>query len=393
MTIALWFFGAYVIAGSLYWLLNAVMALQVIRGVALLDDAPLPQELAWPRISLIVPACNEANTLEPAMASRLREDYPDLEIILVDDRSSDGTDKIVDRIAASDSRVKALHITMLPVGWLGKVYAMHRGVQVATGEWFLFSDADVHFTPGTLRRAIAHYRQRGLDHLAAFPRVESAGFWLDVAIAGFIRLFLLGIRPWAIEDPWTNAHIGIGAFNLVRRMAFERTQGFEWLKLDLGDDVALGMMLKRNGARSGMVNAALHVSVCWYDSLAQMARGSERGGFTVLARFSLLRALVLGTVMLCLELSPFVALLPMGLPVLQAVGGITAVLALAAATALNAWARRPVLPALLLPVASIVLVGFVIRAGYLGWRRGGIVWRGTFYQTQMLRKGARVRFP
>ncbi len=393
MTIFTRFVVAYTIAGGLYWLLNAWAALRTILVVPRLEHQQPPDPPAWPKVSLIIPACNEADTLEAAMTSRLAEDYPDLEFVLIDDRSTDGTGPLVDRLAASDPRVQPLHITALPDGWLGKVHALHRGTRLATGDWLLFTDADVHFAPGTIRRTIAYCLQRNLDHLAAFPAIESAGFWLDIAVAGFVRLFFLGIRPWAIEDPDSSAAVGIGAFNLVRRAALDRTEGFEWLRLELGDDVALGMLLKRSGARSSVINATRHISVRWYSSLRQMALGSERAGYTVLSRFSFLRAILLGIAMLAMELAPFVSLLCFTLPSVQTVGFVTAVIALVSGATMSLWARRPILPALLLPIESILLVGFVIRAGYLGWRRGGIIWRGTLYRTEQLRAGARVRFP
>ncbi len=393
MTVVAWLLAAYVVSGGLYWLLNALVAVRTIRAVPRLEDLCPPDPSAWPKVSLVIAACNEADTIEAAMASRLAEDYPNLEFVLVDDRSTDDTGRIIDRIAAADPRVKALHVRSLPDGWLGKVHAMHQGVQVATGDWLLFTDADVHFAPGTIRRTVANCLHRNLDHLAAFPAMESSTFWLDVVMAGFLRLFFLGIRAWAVEDPASKACIGIGAFNLVRREAFDRTEGFPWLKLELGDDVALGMLLKSRGGRSSVVNARRHVSVRWYTSVRQMARGAERGGYTVLARFSLIRAIGLGAAMLALELAPFAALFALGMPALQVAGAAIAVLALATTLAMSLWADRPILPALLLPVASAILAGFVLRAGWLGYRRGGILWRGTLYRTEVLRAGARVQFP
>lgn len=439
----MWLLTACAACGAVYWLLNVYATVRILRAVPLLSDpadagchgrivgshavpqpptashvagvphsspaatsadrgtAPLAglegafaaNRFACPKVSVIIPACNEADTLDAAMASRLADDYPNLEFILIDDRSIDDTGAIVDRIAATDPRVRPLHIDQLPEGWLGKVHALHRGVRLAAGEWLLFTDADVHFAPGMIRLAVAHAQRRRLDHLAAFPAVVSAGLWLDVTLAGFLRLFLLGTRAWAVEDPRSRASIGIGAFNLVRRDAFEQTEGFPWLKLEIGDDVALGTLLKRSGFRSGLVNARDHLSVRWYGSVREMAVGSERGGFTVLSRFRLRGAILAAAVLLALEWSAFLPLLAFGAPTLQLAGALLTGLALGSAVTLSAWGRRPILPALLLPVASFVLAGFVLRAGYLGWRRGGICWRGTLYTTDTLRAGARVRFP
>src|SRR6185369_5444580 len=102
-----------------------------------------------------VPACNEAGTIETALASLLAQDYPGLEIVLVDDRSSDGTGVIIDRLAASDPRISAIHVRDLPIGWLGKVHALQRGLERVRGALVLFTDADIYFAPGSLRRAVS----------------------------------------------------------------------------------------------------------------------------------------------------------------------------------------------------------------------------------------------
>src|SRR6185295_13223770 len=139
-----------------YWAFSLVNALRVVRAVPVLEDVDPPQPLRWPKLTLVIPARSEAAELEGALETRLREDYPDLQLVVVDDRSTDETGAILDRIAARDGRVVPVHVTELPRGWLGKLHAMHQGVQRASGEWILFTDADVHFQPGTLRRAVAY---------------------------------------------------------------------------------------------------------------------------------------------------------------------------------------------------------------------------------------------
>ena len=140
------------VVSSLTWAASLYATLRTIRAVPLLRDDASPEPARWPRVSLIVPARDEARDLERAVRTRLTDDYPNLQVILVDDRSTDGTGAIADRLAADDPRVKVVHVTELPAGWLGKLNALHRGVAEADGEWLLFSDADIEFAPGTLRR-------------------------------------------------------------------------------------------------------------------------------------------------------------------------------------------------------------------------------------------------
>ena len=248
---------SYVVLGLAYWLYSLVAVIRVVRTVPRLASLTPRDDGRWPRVSHIVPACNEADQLGTAVRSRLEEGYPDAEFLLVNDRSTDDTGVLCDRFAATDARVRVLHIDDLPPHWLGKVHALHRGTRLATGDWLLFSDADVHLRPGTLRRAITYCEQHGLDHLAVFPDIWRGTRMLDITLAMFLRLSCLAIRPRALADPRSRAAIGCGAFNLVRRSAFARTPGFEGLRLDVVDDVALGQMLKQHGARSGVMNGHL----------------------------------------------------------------------------------------------------------------------------------------
>ena len=130
-----------------------------------------------PTLSVLVPACNEASTLERAMQSLLAMDYPRLEIIAVNDRSTDGTGELLERLAAANPRLRVRHVTALPSGWLGKNHALHIASQEATGDWLLFTDADVVYTPDALLRAVSYARRVGADHLVVSPRIDTCDFW------------------------------------------------------------------------------------------------------------------------------------------------------------------------------------------------------------------------
>jgi cellulose synthase/poly-beta-1,6-N-acetylglucosamine synthase-like glycosyltransferase len=256
-----------------------------------LDELRPPDPPSWPSLSVVVPACNEARTIERALASLLAQDYPGLEIVLVDDRSSDGTGAIMERLAASDRRISTIHVRELPAGWLGKVHALQRGLERARGELVLFTDADIHFAPGALRRAIAWVEDRRLDHLAVLAEVRQSSFWVGVCLWSAFRGIVTLARPWEAMDPRSTKAIGTGAFNLVRRAAFERTPGFEWLRLEVADDIGLGLMMKRSGGRPGLVLGRGQVLSEAYPKLADAVRGLEKNGFAQAARFSAWRGL------------------------------------------------------------------------------------------------------
>ena len=156
MIIAKIFFAIFIVLGAFYWIVQLVCTLRLIASVRTVTKLPYKDLKKWPRVSVIIPARNEADTIKAAMRSRLESDYPNLEIILIDDRSTDNTPEIIEEIAQTDSRVKAIHIKELPKAWIGKLYAMHTGAKIASGAWLLFSDADVHIASGTLKRVISY---------------------------------------------------------------------------------------------------------------------------------------------------------------------------------------------------------------------------------------------
>ena len=386
--------GAYVMVGLLYWTWTARAGV-CVRALPRLSEADPPQPGRWPRLSIVVPACDEGDTIEPAARTLLATEYPDVEIVLVDDRSTDETGEIIDRIAAEDDRVRAIHVAELPEGWLGKVHALDRGLRECCGEYVLFTDADVHFTPPAFRTMIAYCLDEGLDHVAGFPGLWPTSLLVDSAISVFIRQFMLVTRPWEVVDAESDLVLGIGAMNLVRREAFEATEGFEWLRLEVADDFGLGMMMKRSGAKCAVVTAGEEVKLQWYRTLGEAARGAEKGYATV-SNFSLARTFAMAGILLLLELSPLLCLAPLLHPELRLIGwagvGMAAVF-VGAVLLWSRWGRQPVWPGLIAPLTAPILAALTIRAGLLGRRRGGVCWRGTLYTTDTLRAGKRVDFP
>jgi hypothetical protein len=375
---------------ALYWAVSLVLAVRTRRAVRELAGLHPAEPAVYPRLSMIIPACNEAETLQAAVESRLADDYPALEVALVDDRSTDATGEIVDRIAARDPRVKALHVQTLPEGWIGKLNAQAVGQRASSGEWLLFTDADVHVAPGTLRRAIAWAEERHLDHLALMPSLVSPSFWLSVVLSCVVRAILFGARVWAVEDPKSSAFMGVGAFNLVRRSAWEMTGGFEWLRLEPVDDMGLGLLMKESGFRSGLASGRGLVWVEWYPSVRAMAVGGERATFSSCG-YSLSRTLAIAAASAITELGFLAALAPAVGPMGRVLGLATLLVALGTSLYVNSWTGLPLPAALLFPIGSAIQTAALVRAGILGALRGGIVWRGTLYPTALLKAGRRVK--
>ncbi|HEX4416847.1 MAG TPA: glycosyltransferase family 2 protein [Kofleriaceae bacterium] len=375
------------IASAVYWGLATLSAILLQRGVPLLERLAPPTPQRWPRVSVVIPACNEAATIEAALRSRLGEGYPDAEYLVVDDRSTDGTGEIIDRLAIEDARVVPLHVRELPAGWLGKVHAMHVALGRATGEYVLFSDADVHHARGTLQRVVAHCEQHAIDHVAAFPTVWSTAFWVDAAMTTFLRILIVASRAWKVADPRSRISIGGGVFNLVRRTALERAGGLAPLAMEVVDDAGLGQLLKWSGARACVVNARGFVKLAYYTSVREAVLGMEKNAFAAIGRFDVARfAIVLGSIC-TLELAGPIAL---GLGVAPLLAGATVGLALATQLAIARWIDRPVGSALLSPFGVVLFAFGGMRSMILTFRRGGIAWRGTHYPLAALRAGRRL---
>jgi hypothetical protein len=245
---------------------------------------------------------------------------------------------------------------------------------------------------GAIARAITYVEDHHLSHLALFPEFYSAGLLLDAATSAFARSVCVSGRIWQIEDETKSPGFGSGGFNLVRRETLERSKGFEWLRMEVCDDAALGHLLKKEGNRSAFLNGRDYMGVYFYETLGGLARGTERACWTVIGGFSLLRMCALAVLMGLLELSPFIALIPVGVAWLP-LAAVSLLLASYGSTiVVNLWLTRFQPGMLLWPLGIVLAMVLMVRAGMLGRLRNGIYWRGTFYSTDQLKAGQRLRF-
>lgn len=385
IAIALW-----ATAGSILWIAGHARIAWIVRRFRELRACAAPDPPAWPRLSVVLAARDEGEHLEAAARTLLSQDYPDLEIVLVDDRSTDGTPAIVRRLAADDPRVVAVRVDALPPGWLGKVHALHVGTGRATGAFTLYTDADVHFAPGVLRRAVAHAIDAGLDHLAVGPEVRAGSLLHRAATAAFLGTFSLGVRAHRIEDPKADAYAGVGAFNLVRREAFDRTPGFPWLRMEVLDDVGLGLLMHRAGARGSLLFGRGLLAIDWYPSFTAMARGLEKNLFAAVGRYSATRLTAIALLGLAFLAAPLLAL-SVPVPAVRALGVLALAANVVSASVARTRSHLPFAALLLAPVGQLCLLLFATRSAWACLSRGGVVWRDTFYPLDALRKGQRVR--
>ncbi len=366
----------------------AVLTYGLVRSMfALTRLAQLPREplSSWPRVSIIIPARNESEHLRSALRAKLADGYPALEVVVVDDRSTDDTGEVAAQLAREDARVQRVRVSELPEGWLGKVHALQRGVERATGEWILFSDADVHLAPDTLTRLIAHAERQGLDHIAALPEIVTRGPLIAPALSTFFRMVIAFGRVWAVSDPRSSAAIGIGAFNLFRRSALDRGPGLAWLRMEIGDDMAFGLLLKATGARQAAVVAGDAVSLAFYPSARAMVRALEKNGAA--APFPVILA---GQVFLLLAEWGFLAALAFGTPLQRQLATALWLVGAAVQLAAARWLSLPRWPSLVPFLGVLPLTFAMARSALLAFVRGGVMWRGTLYPTAAVRAGMRL---
>jgi glycosyltransferase involved in cell wall biosynthesis len=371
------------------WVYHTVAAR---RGVSQIADLTQPEYAVGeatklPRVSIIVPARNEAAMIENAMHSLLTIDYPDYEVIAVDDRSEDATGAILDRLKAEcGSRLVVVHVRELPPRWLGKTHAMWSAARAATGEWILFSDADVVHAPEALRRAVHYAVQEQADHMVLLPTMlmESAGERMMIPF--FQTMFIFAFRPWKVRDPKARDSIGVGAFNLIRRAAYEKIGTYESMRLSVVDDMRLGEKVKQAGLASRVAFGEGMVTVRW----AVGARGVVQNltkNFFAQVRYNVAFAIAASCGLLWLHLGPW-----LGTAFAPGWSRVGYAVALGSVVAVYAGMGRRLKIGkgyvLLHPVASVVMVFTLLRSAAVTLARGGVEWRGTFYSLQKLKRNS-----
>lgn len=364
-----------------------LMSLATVRGLFLLKrlaDIAIPAAMPLPSISIVAAARNEERNVRAGVTSLLKLDYPNLEVVFVNDRSTDRTGQILAEAAAADARLKIATVTDLPDGWLGKNNALQRGARACRGDYILFTDADVVMDPTALKRAMAYASERALDHLAIGPLAVMPGAMLNMFIVGFTIFFNLFTRPWDVRNPKSKAHVGIGAFNLIKRTVYEQIGGHEQIRLRPDDDLKLGKVIKKNGFRSDFLVGAPMISVEWYASVGELIRGLEKNSFAGCDyNLGIVGAGMLAQIWLFQW--PFAALFVAHGIALAAYA--VAVLLLIGMGVIAARAQRmPVVYALGLPLTSVLFVYIVLRSTILNLIRRGITWRGTFYPLALLKQ-------
>ncbi len=348
------------------------------------DFAPLPAEQCA-SVSILVAARDEAQKFPQALESLGAVDYPRLEVVAVDDRSTDATGAILDELAVRLPRIRPIHIRELPAGWLGKPHALQQAYEASGGDWLVFTDADVRFAPELLRRAMNLALAKNLDHLSLMPRTDMHTVGEKIACTSWMLGFASFVQPWKASDPRSRQYIGVGAFQLIRREVYEAIGTHRRLAMEVVDDMKLGKLVKLGGYRSGVALAEHWLGLHWQDGLVNIIRGLTKNTFAALG-YKLEVVFLAGFAQFCFSILPFLAL-----PFVSGAGFWFALAACAVPVlgqaAVCRHAQVSPLYGLTHPLGALIMEYILLRSTVVTLWHGGVTWRETFYPLEQLRKG------
>ena len=364
------------------WLRRSIGA---VTGMARLADLTRPE---WdrppvlsgelPRVSVVVPARNEGAKVEECLRSLLAQDYPELDICAVDDRSSDATGSIMDRLQTEfPGKLDVIHISELPSGWLGKTHAMWRGAAATDSDWILFTDGDIIFRPDALRRTLVYAEVTRCDHLVIFPTLimHSVGEKMMLGFFGLASSLLL--RSWKVHDPRAKDHVGAGAFNLIRRIAYEDLGTYQTLRMEVIDDLKLGQAVKEHGFTQDCVRGPGLIELRWAEGAFGVVRNLQKNMFSLL-RFSWPLAVLASMGAMIYHLGPWV-----GIFCAPGVSKLGFAIALFSVALLYGRVSRRFHVSswyvLTHPIAALMFVYTLLNSAVSSVVHGGVLWRGTTY--------------
>jgi glycosyltransferase involved in cell wall biosynthesis len=343
------------------------------------DQAILPDK-QLPSVSILFSALNEEKNLPAALQTLQQLNYPRLNIIAVNDRSTDNTAAILEKYHLQDPRLQIQHIQHLPAEWLGKNHALHQASLQAQGEWLLFTDADVLMHPDTITKAISYALMHGIDHLTIYEHHLRHRFWLTLLLFGSYITYCFSVKPWRARYRWSKRYVGHGAFNLVRREAYLACGGHRNIALECLDDMALAKLLKTKGYQQDIVNGRDLISREWYSSMVDMMNGLKKNSF---AYFNYQYSLFFRDSIFALIffLWPLIAVATQTHVVqwlnLINIGFLSSIVA--TEFRLSKWY------AFLYPIAICLLLYTTCQSVISTFKNNGVIWRDTFYPLKMLK--------
>ncbi len=380
-----------IVAGLLtcyWWIHLAATAARAARRRFLLEPGthPLPPPGAAPRISALIPARDEVQVIEGCLRSLLAQDHPLLEVIVLDDGSTDGTGAVVDGLAARDPRLRRVAGAPLPPGWKGKNWALHQAAAAAGGDWLLLLDADVTLHPEAVRQAAGEAAAGRLDMVSWFASLELRTFW-ERSLMPFIADFIVLFSPLdRVNDPADDHCIANGQFILVRKRVYDAVGGHAAIRGSIIDDVSLARAVKGAGWRFRMLIAPRLMRTRMYATAADIWNGWAKNFYAAMQRRADLAAAAVAYLLLS-GVAPAV-LLPLAVASAAAghwgwFEGLSAAAA-AGVVAYRSFTHRldPGFPwphILLHPLQALALAGIIIDSAARGRGLRTTTWKGRSY--------------
>jgi chlorobactene glucosyltransferase len=377
----------------LFWVGLGIFWFWNLRGTKILtaEEQGQPPE-RWPRVSILVPARNEEAVLASCLESLLKLDYPEFDILLVDDDSRDRTGEIADDYARrpdAAGRLRVIHNRELPAGWSGKVHALSLAAQAATGEWLLATDADVVFNPAVLRAAMRRAVSEGADLLSLGLEFEYGSFWEKIILPAFTLLLSTLFPLRQVNSSRSRRAIAAGAFILMRAAEFRALGGYERMRQTLVEDLRTAELFKRGGRRIRFIPSRGLLTTRMYANAGELFEGLSRSAFEG-AGFSLLKVLAGLAAGFLTAILPWAVALGLGLErVLSGRSAHGAALTLAIVACLFSalvysplliYLRVSPLYALVLPLAAIFYSAVAINSVLRSLAGGGVPWKERTYR-------------
>ena len=355
------------------------------RLIGSLDNCQASSGTYQPLVTVIVPARNEAPSIEQGLRALCNQTYEKLEVIVVNDRSTDRTAEVIAKVRKDHPLLTEITITALPGGWLGKTNAMHVGAREAQGEFLIFTDADVCLEKTTISRAVHVVNKQRLDHLALVFQNSTKGRLLNALITDIGIGLLMLFKPWRVAVQKSRYFIGVGAFNMVRAATYHALGGHEKIRMQAVDDVFLGKMIKQHGFRQNCLLAYEYVSVPWYDSVDELISGLMKNVYAVF-HYRLLWALGTAILVVLFFIAPlFLIFLTTGVTRYLFILAIMIRIGVSGAGMLKAG--LPAGAIICLFITPFITIYIMLRAIWTTTRQGGITWRGNFYPLETLKQG------
>ena len=372
------------------WIVPPVVTMWRVSRSSELGDVDPESAADAPLVSIIVPARDERRNIESCLRAALAANYPALEVIVVDDRSSDGTGEVARAVAHDDSRVRVLDNPDLPAGWFGKPWACMTGARAARGEILCFTDADARHGEGLIARAVRAMRAERLDLLTVAGRQELGTFWERIVQPQIF--WTLAMRFGGTESVNRSTRVADKIANgqciFMRRDAYDAVGGHAAVRDQVAEDLALAQRTFAAGQRTKLFLGRGELTTRMYTTLGEIMAGWRKNMFAGgrdampwgrIGQFILPALLVV---------APLATVLPLIMLVAAALTAVPTWLALAAALAfasqlatwavVHRWLQAPVVYALLFPLGATVVAIIALQAIGRGTR---VEWKGRRYVT------------